>query len=79
MTIFQDLSIKTIGHLIVRILIHWIIGYGMNLYRATSKATMIQELKRALKKFNKMFVFESCNSWTNRLYRISQNNGDYLR
>ncbi|CAF1514216.1 unnamed protein product [Rotaria sordida] len=47
--------------------------------RATSKATLIQELKRAVKKIRKNVVFESCNSWTNRLYRMSQNNGDYLR
>jgi hypothetical protein len=47
--------------------------------KATSKATLIQELKRAVKKNRKNVVFESCNSWTNRLYRMSQNNGDYLK
>ena len=45
----------------------------------TSKTTLIQELKRAVKKIRQNVVFESCNSWTNHLYRISQNNGDCLR
>jgi hypothetical protein len=45
----------------------------------TSKETLIQELKRAVKKIRKNVVFESCNAWTNRLYRMSQNNGDYLK
>ena len=40
---------------------------------------MIEELKRGVKKIRKNVVFESCNSWTNRLYRMSQNNGDYLK
>jgi len=47
--------------------------------RATSKTTLIQELKRAVKKIPKTVVFESCNSWTNQLYRMSQNNEDYLK
>jgi len=38
-----------------------------------------RRIKICSKKFQKDVVFESCNSWTNRLYRISQNNGDYLR
>ena len=49
------------------------------LSRVTSKLTMIQELKKAVKTFRKNVVFESCNSWTNRLYRMSQHDGDYLR
>ena len=40
---------------------------------------MIQELKHAVKKFRKSVVFESRNSWTNRLYRVFHNNGDYLK
>ena len=47
--------------------------------RVTSKATLIQELKCAVKKIRKNVVFESCASWTNRLYRMSQNDGNYLR
>ncbi|CAF3930185.1 unnamed protein product [Rotaria sp. Silwood2] len=51
----------------------------INWNKVTSKATMIQELKKAVKKIRKNVVFESCASWTKRLYRMSQNNGDYLR
>jgi hypothetical protein len=47
--------------------------------KVTSKATMIQELKKAVKKIRKDVVFESCNSWANRLYRMSQNNRACLR
>ncbi|CAF1366313.1 unnamed protein product [Adineta ricciae] len=47
--------------------------------KVTSKPTMIQELKRAVKKIRKEAVFESCACWTNRLYRMSQNNGRYLK
>ena len=52
---------------------------AINWNKVTSKATMIQELKKAVKKIRQDVVFESCSSWTNRLYRMSQNNGDYLR
>jgi len=45
----------------------------------TSKATLIRELKCAVKKIRKNVVFESCASRTNRLYRMSKSNGDYLR
>ncbi|CAF2996750.1 unnamed protein product [Rotaria sp. Silwood2] len=41
--------------------------------RATSKATMIQELTHSVKKIRQNVMFESCNSWTNRLYRMSKN------
>jgi len=51
----------------------------INWNKVASKATLIQELKRAVKKIRKNVVFESCSSWTNRLYRMSQNNGDYLK
>ena len=39
---------------------------------------MIEELKYAVKKIRKNIVFESCASWSNRLYHMSQNNEDYL-
>lgn len=45
----------------------------------TSKATLIQELKKAVRKIRQDVVFESCRSWTNRLYRMSQNNGNCLK
>ncbi|CAF3794434.1 unnamed protein product [Rotaria socialis] len=34
------------------------------------KVTLIHELKRAAKKIRLQVVFESCNKWTNRLYRL---------
>jgi hypothetical protein len=33
----------------------------------------------SVKKIRELVVFESCASWTNRLYRISLNVGNYLR
>ncbi|CAF4679155.1 unnamed protein product [Rotaria socialis] len=45
----------------------------------TSKRTLIPALKRAVRKISQDVVFESCSSWTNRLYRLSQNRGNYLR
>ena len=43
------------------------------------KTTLIQQLKSSLRNIRGSFVFESCASWTNQLYRISQNDGNYLR
>ena len=45
----------------------------------TSKKTLIVALKRAVKKISNDVVFESCLSWTNRLYRMSQDKGNYLK
>jgi inhibitor of nuclear factor kappa-B kinase subunit alpha len=45
----------------------------------TSKTTLISAVKRAVHKISQDVVFESCSSWTNRLYRLSQNKGNYLR
>ena len=39
-------------------------------------ATLIQQLKLSVAKILKSIVVES---WTNRLYRMSQNDGNYLR
>jgi hypothetical protein len=50
----------------------------MNRDRVKSKLVLIEELKRAVKKIREIVVFESCTSWTNRLYRMSKKNGDYL-
>ncbi|CAF3244156.1 unnamed protein product [Rotaria socialis] len=47
--------------------------------KVTSKATLIDELKRSVKTIRQDVVFESCSSWTNRLYRVSKTNGCYLR
>ena len=47
--------------------------------KVKSKTTLIQQLKSSVKKIRESVVFESCASWTNRLYRVSQNDGNYLR
>lgn len=52
---------------------------AINWKRATSERIIIRELKYAVKEFRKNAVFESCASWSDRLCRMSQNNGDYLR
>ena len=44
----------------------------------TSKTALINELKRGVKKIRPEVVFESCASWTNRLYRLKQVNGNCL-
>ena len=46
--------------------------------KVKSKATLIQQLKSSLKKIRESLIVESCTSWTNRLYRMSQNDGNYL-
>ena len=45
----------------------------------TSKMTLIMALKRAVKKISNDVVFGSCLSWTHRLYRMSQDKGNYLK
>ncbi|CAM4828437.1 unnamed protein product [Rotaria magnacalcarata] len=47
--------------------------------KVKSKSTLIQQLNSSFKKIRESVVFESCASWTNRLYRVYQNNGNYLR
>ena len=47
--------------------------------RISSKNTFIAQLKQTVEKIRQEVVVESCSSWTNRLYRMSKNNGDYLR
>ena len=44
----------------------------------TSKKTLIDQLKLAVKKIRPEVVFESCSSWTNRLYRLKESQGNYL-
>ena len=43
------------------------------------KTTLIQQLKSSFKSIRESIVFESCTSWTNRLYHMSQCDGNYLR
>ena len=45
----------------------------------TSKKTPIVSLKHAVKNISKDVVFESCLSWTNRLYQMSQDKGNYFK
>ena len=45
----------------------------------TSKKTLIVPFKRAVKKISNDVVFESCLSWINRLYRMSQDKENYLK
>ncbi len=51
----------------------------INWDRVTSKTTLIEQLKRAVKKIRQEVVFESCSSCTNTFYRVSENDGGYLR
>ncbi len=46
--------------------------------RVTSRETLIQEYKRGVRKLRQEVVVESYASWTNGLYRMSQNDGNYL-
>ena len=54
-------------------------GQQINWIKVQSKKTLIQELKLAVKRIRESVVLESCQSWTNRLYRLSKNNGCYLK
>ena len=51
----------------------------INWDKATSKSSLIAEFKRGVKKIRLDVVRESCSVWTNRLYRMTQNYGNYLR
>ncbi len=50
----------------------------INWDKVKSKTTLIQQLKSSVKNIRESVVFESCASWTNRFYCISQNGGNYL-
>ncbi|CAF3760617.1 unnamed protein product [Rotaria socialis] len=52
---------------------------NINWNKVYSKTTLIMELKLSVKKISESVVFESCACWTNRLYRLYQNDGSYLR
>ena len=47
--------------------------------KVASKTTLIDELRRASKKIRLDVVFESCDSWTTRLSRMAESEGDYLQ
>ena len=46
--------------------------------KVASKRTLIDELKKALNKVRAKVVFESCNSWTTHLSKVSNHSGNYL-
>jgi hypothetical protein len=76
---------RIIGPRTVQISILWTIAYGTNSEKVmqwdlvTSKTTLIAGLKRTVRRIRQDVVFESCRSWTNRFYRLSQEKENYLR
>ena len=52
---------------------------AINWDKVTSKSSLIAELKRDVKKIRLDVIRENCSVWTNRLYRMAQNDGNYLR
>ena len=52
---------------------------AMDWGRIKTKLTLIEELKRSVKKVKSEIVLESCNSFSKRLYRLLKNDGRYLR
>jgi len=50
----------------------------INWNKVKSKKTLIDELKRGVKKIRSEVILESCMNWTVRLNHLSKNNGDYL-
>ncbi|CAF2179957.1 unnamed protein product [Rotaria magnacalcarata] len=54
------------------------LAHAVNWDKVKSKNILIVEMKRAVGTIRQQVLFESCASWTNRLYRISQNGGEYF-
>jgi hypothetical protein len=52
---------------------------AMDWDRVKTKQTLIEELKRSVKKIKQKIVLESCNDFSKRLYRLLRNDGKYLR
>ena len=52
---------------------------SINWNKVSSKSSLISELKRGVKKIRLAVVRESCSVWTNRLYRMTQDDGNHLR
>ena len=50
----------------------------MNWNKMQSKKTLIEELKRAVKRIRQEVIFESCDTWTSRLYRLTKNKFEHL-
>ena len=51
----------------------------INWDKVTSKSSLIAKLKRGVKKIRLGVVRKSCSVWMNRLYCMTQNDGNYLR
>ena len=51
----------------------------MNWERVTTKATLIDEIKRGIKKVDKEKILRSCDDFPKRLYRLLKNQGSYVR
>ena len=54
------------------------LGNTISWNKVKSKTTLVQQLKSSFKKICELVVFENCTSSTNRLYQVSQGNGNYL-
>ena len=54
------------------------LAHQINWDVVTSKTTFISELKRAVRKVSPDVAFESCSSWTSRLYQLSQGKEMFL-
>jgi hypothetical protein len=52
---------------------------AMDWDRVKTKQTLIEEIKRSVKKVRPEVVLESCNDFSKRCYRLLKNDGDYLR
>jgi hypothetical protein len=48
-------------------------------HKITSGHTLMSALSRAVRQICPDFIYDSCASWTDRLYRTSQGHGNYLR
>ena len=51
----------------------------INWNKVTLKSSLISEVNCGVKKLRLYVVRESCSVWTNRLYHMTQNDGNYLR
>ena len=54
------------------------LAHAINWDQVATKQTLIDELRRAVKKIRPDVVYESCHSWTMRLHRVATNDGNYV-
>ncbi|CAF0978411.1 unnamed protein product [Didymodactylos carnosus] len=55
------------------------VDHAINWSKVKTKLTLIDELKRAVKKIRAEVVVQSVEDFSKRMYRVLQNDGDYLR